>query len=278
MPKLNFKLPSYRLHKATGQAVVALDGRDVYVGPHGTPESRENYERLIQEWLITRRRRPVDRDIVSGKAARDALTISELFAAYWEFAQGYYRKNGKPTSEVTSVKRALTPLLELYGHELADNFGPLALKACRERMIEAGLARGVINKHIGRTKRFFKWATENELVRPDVYNAIRTVAGLRRGRSPAPESNPVRPVADELVDATLPTGATDHGIRSRRSVRGHLPGVPGIRAWVCGPGANGGFASDDKAASRCLLKSVRCPTVSLSRREVVRCSGMMTWW
>ena len=30
------RVPRYRRHKATGQAVVTIDGRDIYLGKHGT--------------------------------------------------------------------------------------------------------------------------------------------------------------------------------------------------------------------------------------------------
>ena len=33
-------LPSYRLHKPTGQAVVTLNGKDNYLGRHGTKIAR----------------------------------------------------------------------------------------------------------------------------------------------------------------------------------------------------------------------------------------------
>ena len=36
MPRLVRTLPKYRKHKASGQAVVTLNGRDHYLGPHGT--------------------------------------------------------------------------------------------------------------------------------------------------------------------------------------------------------------------------------------------------
>jgi hypothetical protein len=42
-------LPSYRRHKASGQAVVTVSGRDVYFGPHGTRLSRDNYDRVVTE-------------------------------------------------------------------------------------------------------------------------------------------------------------------------------------------------------------------------------------
>jgi hypothetical protein len=48
--------PSYRLHKPSGQAVVTLNYQDKYLGPHGSPESRAAYDRLIAEWLANGRR------------------------------------------------------------------------------------------------------------------------------------------------------------------------------------------------------------------------------
>jgi hypothetical protein len=49
MPRLTRKYPDYRLHKRSGQAVVTLDGLTYYLGPHGSPESRAEYDRLIAE-------------------------------------------------------------------------------------------------------------------------------------------------------------------------------------------------------------------------------------
>jgi integrase len=45
---------------------------------------------------------------------------------------------------------------------------------------------------------------ENELVPVTTYTALATVAGLQEGRTEARESEPVEPVADAVVDATLP--------------------------------------------------------------------------
>ena len=50
------RTPSYRCHKPSGQAVVTLAGKDHYLGRHGSPESRQAYERLVAEWLANRRR------------------------------------------------------------------------------------------------------------------------------------------------------------------------------------------------------------------------------
>ncbi len=60
MPKLIKKLPSYRLHKPTGQAVVTLSGRDHYLGKFGTPHSHNKYQRLIGEWSVIKAQQTTD--------------------------------------------------------------------------------------------------------------------------------------------------------------------------------------------------------------------------
>ena len=45
------RVPPYRHHKPSGQAVVTLSGHDHYPGRHDTPESRERYDALIARWL-----------------------------------------------------------------------------------------------------------------------------------------------------------------------------------------------------------------------------------
>jgi hypothetical protein len=44
---------------------------------------------------------------------------------------------------------------------------------------------------------------ENEMVRPEPLQALEAVAGLRYGKSNARATEPVRPVPDAFVDATL---------------------------------------------------------------------------
>ena len=41
------KLPSYLLHKPTGQARVQIAGKDYYLGPFGSDESRRRYGEVI---------------------------------------------------------------------------------------------------------------------------------------------------------------------------------------------------------------------------------------
>jgi integrase len=193
MPRLVRSLPRYRRHRASRQAVVTLNGRDYYLGTHGTKASRTEYDRLIGEWLAAGRN-PL------GVSGHD-LTIVELCARYWKFAVAYYRNNPKV---MPGIKRTMHYLREQYGRTPAIQFGPLALKAIRQRMVEEDLSRVYINDHAGRIKRMFKWAVGEQLLPIEVYQSLAIVPGLRNGRTTARECEPVLPVEDATVDATLP--------------------------------------------------------------------------
>jgi integrase len=199
MPKLIESVPKYRPHLASGQAVVTIGGKDHYLGLYKSKASRIEYDRLVAEWLAS------GRQPLLGAGERDALSVAEVLLRYWNFAKTYYLKNGKPTSTLEWVKQAIRPLRRLYGRTLASQFGPLALKAVRQQMIDSGrLSRGTINKRIGTIKRIFAWAVSEELVPPSVHQGLQAVAGLRKGRCAAHESVAVTPVADRVVQATLP--------------------------------------------------------------------------
>jgi hypothetical protein len=64
------RIPKYRLHAPSGLAVVRLNGRDIYLGKHGTKESRQEYGRIIKEWLSTNRLLVPADDLASGPAPR----------------------------------------------------------------------------------------------------------------------------------------------------------------------------------------------------------------
>ena len=78
------------------------------------------------------------------------------------------------------------------------------LRQRREHLIEHNWARSSINQMVRRIKHVFKWGTENELVSPEVYHALQAVSGLKRGRSKARETEPVRPVPDVHIEAIQP--------------------------------------------------------------------------
>ena len=189
------RTPSLRFHKGSGQGFVEISGRRIYLDKYELPETRRKYHQLVAEWMTNGCQLPAD---------PNAITISELAAMFWKHATQHYRRpDGSVTYEQENFRQALRPLRELYGHTKASEFGPLALKTVRQRMIEAGLCRTNVNKQIGRIKRLFRWATENELIAPSVYHSLTAVSGLKWGRTDARESEPVKPVPDSVFQATL---------------------------------------------------------------------------
>lgn len=92
----------------------------------------------------------------------------------------------------------------MYGKTVAAEFGPLALRAVRTRMIESGLARTEINARIHRVRRMFRWAASVELVPAGIVVALETVDGLQQGLTAARETEPVGSVPLEVVEKTIP--------------------------------------------------------------------------
>ena len=92
----------------------------------------------------------------------------------------------------------------LYGRKLCAEFGPIALQVVMQQMAADDLARDTINKQAGRIKRMFKWGVSQELIPASIHHALASVNGLRKGRSEAREAEPVRPVDDRIVEATIP--------------------------------------------------------------------------
>jgi len=194
MPRPKSILPHYRLHKATGQAVVTLTSpagsrRDVYLGVYGTDASVIAYGRALIEWK-------------AGSApSPDSLSVSELLLAFMRHAMTYY---GAESKEVTSLRYALKPVRELFGPTPALAFGPKAFKAVRDRMVEAGWCRQIVNRQANRVRRVFRWAVAEGMLPADTIHALKAVPGLARGRITARETVPVQPVADCDVEAKLP--------------------------------------------------------------------------
>jgi hypothetical protein len=156
MPRLTNRLPSYRKHKQSGQAIVTLAGQDFLLGPFGTQASRREYDRVVAEWLARGRQPLVDSDA--------GLDIAELSARYWSHATVKYVRRDKPTAEQFKVKTVLKHLLRLYENDLAADFAPAHLKVVRQAMIDAGWARKYVNQQIGVLVRTFKWAAVEGLL------------------------------------------------------------------------------------------------------------------
>lgn len=137
----NQRVPTYRRQRGNSRdrAFVRLNGQRFYLGKYGSPESKEKYRRLIAEWKANHRQ------ILSPS---DDLTVVELIAHFWQHAQTDYRRpNDTPTSEIDNYRQALRLLKNLYGHTLANAFGPKSLKMVRCSILEKQFEPKLLNNN-----------------------------------------------------------------------------------------------------------------------------------
>ena len=196
MPRPRKSLPRYLKHASGKGRMVWTDaGGDrrekLLPGAFDSPESKEAFARLQLELAVS----PAPKmSVVDG-----GPTVAEVLLAYVRYATGYY-----DASELRQIKDAVKAVRELYGRAPALDFGPLALKAVRESFVRRGWSRRFCNKQANRVVRAFKWMGSEELVPAAVYQALKTVAPLRAGKTDARETAPRLPANPEHVAATLP--------------------------------------------------------------------------
>lgn len=200
------RVPKYCRQKSAGRvdrAYVKIDGRKISLGIFNSPDSRAKYAEILSGFAKGvphgQNSKPLENNAKNDLSPGQGATISELTVAFLDFAKGYYPTGGEYGDHV----RAVRPLCKLHGTTLAKDFGPRALKAVRQSLVDRGLARNTINKQTRRIVNLFRWATEEEILPATVHHALQAVRPLRRGRSSAREPQQVRPVDAATVEATL---------------------------------------------------------------------------
>lgn len=243
--------PRYLKHKGPDgklRARTKIGGAWKSLGNYNSPESLVKFERLRSEWAAS----------ASGQRAHTAAsggaTVRIVAAAFMAHAETHYRRaDGTQTLEVQWYGSSIEDLVLMYGTTPAREFGPLGLKAVRQKMIDRGWERKPINSRVARIKRLFKWAASEQLVPVETFQALETVAGLSEGRSKAIEGRgDIQPVPVVVVERTLPhlkpviqamvqvqllTGARPGEICGLKRDEIDQVGieVDGIRVWVYRP-------------------------------------------
>lgn len=192
MPRPRNPVPTYRLNKATGQAFCSVAGKRYWLGVWGSPASKAAYRRLVAELAVARDTpAPVP---IRGEVA----TVADL-AARWlaEALTGYSQP------ETANYRAALSHLLAASADTPPAEFGPKALAEVRAAMIRAGWTRQHVNAQVRRVRAVFRWAESREMVPAGKWFQLRSLPGLKAGQGPR-EQRVVKPVADDVVEATLP--------------------------------------------------------------------------
>lgn len=158
--------PKYPNKPHQGQARITVrlvDGRrhDIQLGPYGSPESRTQYQRVLAEMESNGGSYPLKED----GAVNTGLTVSELCLRFWNHAETFYRlPDSSPSGELNHFEYALRPVDAFYGTTLVSEFGPLKLKAVRQRMIDS-LRYHVRFSNGEKTKTW--WVGESDIRHPE---------------------------------------------------------------------------------------------------------------
>ena len=131
-------------------------------------------------------------------APTDARTVDELCDAFVRYAATYYKRGGESSSCACAVRM----FREMFGSRPLGELVHTDMLAVRDALVRSGLARVTVNRYIGIiTNRMMPWALDEGLVRAQVKAELSQVRPLKRNRSEARETAPIRPVGAEAIKA-----------------------------------------------------------------------------
>jgi len=189
-------IPRYVLH-SSGRARIYFDKVFQYLpGSYGSLESWARYHELCEVVAATGKL-PLD-----DAKKQHPLTVSELGHRYLTYCVEYYGCNGGRTNAV-NLKYAVEAIALLFGSRLAGSIGPADLKAVRKSLINKGSVRRSVNKRATQIVTMFKWSVEEGLIPAEVWHRLQAVKPIAIGREGAVDNEPVKPVDEDVLAATL---------------------------------------------------------------------------
>lgn len=140
----------------------------------------------------------------TGKKRPEGRTVNDICDAWGRHAIEYYKDaDGKPTTEAQTVQIAVRMFRSMYGTEFVGDLGHEKMLALRDALVRSGISRGCVNRYLAITKRMLTWALDENLISAQVKAELTQVSPLKRGRSEAPETSPVRAIDDATIEKTL---------------------------------------------------------------------------
>lgn len=194
-------VPKYRHHKATDRAYTTVGRKFYYFGKYGSRESKEAYRRFLMELDAERQGERAAEPVVVPPLPDKMKNplVSEVAVAFLERNLSNYSK-----SESNHFRAALAVLVNKCGDTPAAEFGPLLLAGVRDVMIESGWTREYIGTQVRRVRAVFRWAEMMELVLVGKWFQLRSLPGLKKGKTGAPDQRVVEPVDDDRLAKIIP--------------------------------------------------------------------------
>jgi integrase len=146
-------------------------------------------------------------------------------------------------------------------------------------MVEQGWSRNYVNAQVDRVRRMFRWAGSEQQLPASIYLQLKTLPGLRRGKTSARKAPRVKPANAKHVAAALPCMLTPvQGMVQFQLLTGCRPAeacllramdldVSNPACWVYRPGSDQGAHGEHKTAHHGHDRSI---LIGPRAQEVVR--------
>lgn len=126
------------------------------------------------------------------------MRVSTLCAEWGKHCKEYYSAS-MATNGILGVRL----FCEMFADASICELTHADMLRHRDALVRSGVCRGTVNRRLWCVKAMISWALDEALIPAVVKAELTQVRNVKRGRSAAPESAPVRPVDDATIDATL---------------------------------------------------------------------------
>jgi integrase len=201
------KLPSYRHHKGSGQALVEYKGERKYLGRYNSAESKQAYRQFLLEHVVSVEDADVD-PVKPPPVA--AVRLTYLMLRWLRECRKIYKHN---PDELGKCEALVQMLKDWHPVVLAKDFDSLKVKEYRALLlktrikdrhgIKRPLTRNYINACVRRLQRMFQFGVAEQLVATDQHQAMLALRQLGQDESIARESEEKEPVPLRDLAATL---------------------------------------------------------------------------
>ena len=135
----------------------------------------------------------------SAKKRPEGVTVSELCALWDAHCQEYYKGSSTAVNAVVDVRM----FRDLFGQAAVSELTHADMLQLRDALVRSGVARTTVNRRLWRVRYMLAWALDEAIIPATVKAELTQVRSVKRGRTCAPERQPVRPVDDATIAATV---------------------------------------------------------------------------
>lgn len=230
------EFPKATIHKASNRSRLRVCGHEVWLGVAGSPEAERRYRDILAAWAAsggTSIDAALDLPAAGPAAPSDsapvtapepavpaaspppaAITVGTLILAYLEHVAAGRTKAELRTVSQWGRAREISHALFTRHHVPVNDFGPRMLREVRDELAltpkrytftpdKAHRARTHVNRLVREIVSLFRWGVSEQLVAVTTWQALLTTPHLKRGKSPARETDKREPAPDADVEKVL---------------------------------------------------------------------------